>query len=573
MSELKVIEGVEETHPLMRIDKQSIANFLQDYYGDETPQVLAIEAIFKMKAVPKVITVDEIEKYNNNGFGIYFSVNAVKDGLSKKAGKKDITKVIYAHVDIDPKVNGIYSEELRIKILELADDVECTFAIDSGNGIGLYWRLEDGVSVEDVEAINLALMDKYEEYGADRGTHNIERIMRLPFTLNHPTENKLKQGYSQDPVPSNLIKSTGAVFNSKDFEKLYKAERDLIDIDNVTETLLPVEITKSILDDIELINIDDMSTIDYAFVKDYIRGARAHKIDFIPTIKQLREVIALKGMYELREELSPSNKEKYEREAYLSSTISKVVNELDEDEGFDNLDEYEDAPITLEMLYEIGVAVDYKATDLKPLDEKSIIFDRGLHLFFAPSGYFKSFTVAKIVEGINKDKFYFDFEQNPSVLKAHCESLGVTYVTPPNTMKELEILLATKADCSNALFIFDSFSNLIAEGNNDATDTANIVKLMHKLCTDRGATVIFIDHATKINYIVPASSEKDWNFKLEGNESGKKKPCELVYMIQPVDIEDFNSGVKLLVTKSRTPLRRVNEIINLNDVEFDDEQF
>ncbi len=222
---------------------------------------------------------------------------------------------------------------------------------------------------------------------------------------------------------------------------------------------------------------------------------------------------------------------------------------------------YENEPITLDMLFDIGVAINYEASNLEPLDERKLIFDKGLHLFYAPSGYFKSYTVASLVKHIDKDKFYFDFEHNPSGLKEHCESLNINYITPPNDLKELKKLLTTKADCSSALFIFDSFAHLIAEGNNDATETTNIVKLLRKLIVEMKATIIFIDHATKLDYKESYGSPKDFNFKLEGNESGKKKPCDLMYKVQPIDFESPSMGVKLLVDKSRTTHRYNREII------------
>lgn len=224
--------------------------------------------------------------------------------------------------------------------------------------------------------------------------------------------------------------------------------------------------------------------------------------------------------------------------------------------------DFEGQPLSLEMLFNMGVAIDYKASNLEPLDDQKILFDNALHLFYAPSGYFKSFTVASLASKTSKDVFYFDFEYNPAGLNGHCELLGVTYVSPPNDLKELKRLLKSKADCSNALFIFDSFSNLIQDGNNDATETANIVKMMRELIRTMGATIIFIDHATKTDYKTTNNQPKPWAYKLEGNESGKKKPCDLMYKLCPVDFEDHSRGVTLMVEKSRTQHRRIGEEIH-----------
>lgn len=241
---------------------------------------------------------------------------------------------------------------------------------------------------------------------------------------------------------------------------------------------------------------------------------------------------------------------------------------------FDNLGELIDSkksfkgePISLSMLYELGIAIDYNASDLTPLDDEKILFDRGLHLFYAPAGSFKSYSVATLAFKTGKDVYYFDFEYNPSGLKKHCESLGVHYVSPPNNSDELKILLKSELDCGNALLIFDSFSNLIAEdsSNNDATDTANIVKLMREMTRNMGATIIFIDHATRTDYKTSHDKPKPWEFKLEGNESGKKKPCDLVYKLSPVDPEDYTRGVNLKVEKTRSTDRCIGETIKVNE--------
>jgi len=231
---------------------------------------------------------------------------------------------------------------------------------------------------------------------------------------------------------------------------------------------------------------------------------------------------------------------------------------------------FKGVPLSLEVLYELGVAEDIADRPVVPLHEKNIIFDQFLHLFYAPSGYNKSFTVAALVADIDKDKFYLDFEHNPTSLKEHCEKNGITYVTPPNTMEELEMLLQSEADMSNALLIFDSFSNLIEDGNNDTTDTSRIVKMMHKLCTDYGATIIFIDHATIID---KKDENAKWNFKVEGNEQGKKKPCELLYMVQPKSMskENWKDGVLLKCKKSRaTPMRYLNDVVEFNGTDVFD---
>ncbi len=220
---------------------------------------------------------------------------------------------------------------------------------------------------------------------------------------------------------------------------------------------------------------------------------------------------------------------------------------------------------------ELGIVVDLKSEDLNPLNNDNIIFNTGLHLFFAPSGNFKSYTVATIAAGLKNKKqiFYFDFEYNPGGLKRHCEKLGITYLTPTTEYDEVKKLLDSRMDMSNTLFIFDSFSYLLEDGNNDATDTKEVVHEMRLLCKELGATVIYIDHATILDYTTAKKAEPDiapthqrWRYKVEGNESGKKKPCDLIYMVEPDDLNDHSQGVKIMCTKSRAEGRNRGDIVN-----------
>jgi virulence-associated protein E len=82
-----------------------------------------------------------------------------------------------------------------------------TFTIDSGNGLQLLWRLEqpveladDPARIADVEARNHALALAL---GADPSTRNVDRILRLPGTTNHP--NRKKRALGRVAVPSRLV--------------------------------------------------------------------------------------------------------------------------------------------------------------------------------------------------------------------------------------------------------------------------------------------------------------------------------------------------------------------------------
>ena len=83
-----------------------------------------------------------------------------------------------------------------------------TVCVDSGNGLQFLWRLKtplspgkylekdwvNGSTGKRVEALNKALTIKL---GSKAGTQNVDRLLRLPGTINHP--NKAKRDAGREP--------------------------------------------------------------------------------------------------------------------------------------------------------------------------------------------------------------------------------------------------------------------------------------------------------------------------------------------------------------------------------------
>ena len=137
---------------------------------------------------------------------VYFTVNPVKKRIGKKPTKGDIAGAEYAHVDIDPDVQHGLRRGTAPPAGGDASDTEgirsrARAIIDSGNGLGVFWRL-DGASIEEVEAINQRLIA---QFGGDAGTWNVDRLMRLPGTLNYPSKKKLDKGYPAEPGVAQLL--------------------------------------------------------------------------------------------------------------------------------------------------------------------------------------------------------------------------------------------------------------------------------------------------------------------------------------------------------------------------------
>ena len=142
--------------------------------------------------------LDFITKHNgvNN---LYYMVNEpYKKSPDKKLEKKDVEKIHALYIDPDPEKDKDFNEE-RKRISKLSEslnkdkDFQPSFIIDSGGGHQAFWLLD-----KPLDNSNISLVEDYcrgleTKYKTDR-VHNIDRIMRLPFTWNIPTEKKTKLG-------------------------------------------------------------------------------------------------------------------------------------------------------------------------------------------------------------------------------------------------------------------------------------------------------------------------------------------------------------------------------------------
>src|SRR5262245_6360122 len=127
---------------------------------------------------------------------LYFTVNPLKKSAppDRKPTKTDIAALAWCHVDIDP-VGGETPEAAKehamaaLRAAPWASEI-----IDSGGGIQAFWRLRGpipvGADIDGLETVNKALATRF---GGDH-CHNIDRIMRVPGTINLPGAKKIAKG-------------------------------------------------------------------------------------------------------------------------------------------------------------------------------------------------------------------------------------------------------------------------------------------------------------------------------------------------------------------------------------------
>ena len=229
-----------------------VEHFLQQLRPDGPWMLLAILSDDPpSKSIPKIIattvhTIGEAQQFvgkHNGTRNLYYSVNPTKTEMTKKASKTDIAAVEYCLADLDPKKTPPEpSEDAKARYLGQLNgtfEPKPTAIVDSGNGIQCLWRLDQPIDlsqypllteqdekgkdklvlgpeaqrvVDDVEARTKEIMIRL---GAEPGTQNIDRILRLPGTINLP--NKVKRDAGRTECPTELISFNGASYSLESF--------------------------------------------------------------------------------------------------------------------------------------------------------------------------------------------------------------------------------------------------------------------------------------------------------------------------------------------------------------------
>lgn len=141
---------------------------------------------------------------NGAGRNVYFTPQPTRGPVNKKPTKADIARVEFLFVDLDP-FSGEDLDTERARIRKLLNGnlhekgyPETSITVDSGNGYNALWRLAEPIDV-DGNADKIADAERYtrelvNRLGGDKGTHNIDRLLRLPFTRNLPNKTKRARG-------------------------------------------------------------------------------------------------------------------------------------------------------------------------------------------------------------------------------------------------------------------------------------------------------------------------------------------------------------------------------------------
>lgn len=207
----------------MQPDTPASIEFLKKFCGENSVLITAIPLGTNPKLIGELFTPENledkgrafIERYNGT-CNMYFGVNPLKSSITKvtKSSKDQIASMDWLHIDLDPDATdeeGREKERKNILAKLEAFTPSPTVILDSGGGYQAFWKLEQPLIInnkDDIinhEAYNQQLSILL---GGDH-CHNIDRIMRLPGTVNLPTPTKVKKGRVK--ALSKLIKFESAL--------------------------------------------------------------------------------------------------------------------------------------------------------------------------------------------------------------------------------------------------------------------------------------------------------------------------------------------------------------------------
>ena len=209
------IDGAGDGNCLLS-DAAAAANFLCMWRPSGPWVLTAIEVDPPKGKQPKVPTrtlttraqvIEWVNDHSGGAWNCYFTVNDVRVPVSKKPTKADMGGARALCFDLDPRAGEPLDPE-RVRLWSMVDDWEVngkklafprpSVVIDSGGGFQGFLILDEVAQLDGdaalarVEERGLGVVQAFA--GNSDSVHNVDRIMRLPGTVNWPTEAKRKKG-------------------------------------------------------------------------------------------------------------------------------------------------------------------------------------------------------------------------------------------------------------------------------------------------------------------------------------------------------------------------------------------
>ena len=135
-----------------------------------------------------------IRDHQDHSMGVYWHPGTTPKTNPGKATKVEMTGSRYVWVDVDTPHGGDSDARRvdRAAIRERLTAAKPSFLIDSGNGYQAVWSLTREFAPQIIETVNRELIERL---GGDPLCWNVDRLLRVPGTINYPGRAKRNRGY------------------------------------------------------------------------------------------------------------------------------------------------------------------------------------------------------------------------------------------------------------------------------------------------------------------------------------------------------------------------------------------
>lgn len=199
----------------MQPDTRAAIDFLYQW-GPEGPWVLTAISTDKKSIKTRCFTAEhsaEMEAWiveNNGNRNLYFQVNPSIRNEDVKSARTNIQSLSWLHVDVDPRPGEDLQDERdrALKMLQAppSDVPPPTVIVDSGGGYQAFWALEEPFEIggkAELYDLATAYNRQIEMIFCADSCHNVDRIMRIPGTINLP--DKVKKEKGRQPALAKLV--------------------------------------------------------------------------------------------------------------------------------------------------------------------------------------------------------------------------------------------------------------------------------------------------------------------------------------------------------------------------------
>jgi hypothetical protein len=151
---------------------------------------------------------------------LYFTPNEPRpDAPDKKLEKRDVVHIRAIFADLDPQGAASSLDDERDKLLSKAADLSAgsvppSFSFDTGGGIQLFWFLKAKLAADDFARVAEDQGRGIKQELDGDSVQNIDRLMRLPGTLNIPNSKKRARGRTERRVT--VLNESGQRYQLKD---------------------------------------------------------------------------------------------------------------------------------------------------------------------------------------------------------------------------------------------------------------------------------------------------------------------------------------------------------------------